>query len=198
MKKLAIVAALAAVGVAVPAQASRPEDPGSQRAAQGKAHEQGTAHRGSSSKAGAKGKGKGKGKGRCAPRSVGYVAFGDFVSSSLTQTKGADTTGTTRDDRWSGELVVAVKRTNRHARADKGTTKTYVLQDAKLRLADRNDDGTADVPVAGDRTRVHGKITRLNRGCDATAFTAELKIRSAGFHKPKTAETPAPETAPAQ
>lgn len=192
MKKLAIVATLAAAAVAVPAQASKPDNPGSQRAAQAKAHEQGSAHRGSSSKAASKG----KGKGRCAPRSVGYVASGDFVSSSLTQSKGADTE-TTRDDRWSGELVVAVKRTNRHARADKGTTKTYTLQDAKLRLADRNDDGSADVPVAGDRTRVQGKITRLNRGCDATDFTAEVKVRSAGFHKPKAAETPAPEAAPA-
>ncbi|MFP5361918.1 MAG: hypothetical protein ACLGI5_04235 [Thermoleophilia bacterium] len=194
MKKLAIVATLAAAAVAVPAQASKPDNPGAQRAAQANAHEQGTAHRGSSSRAA--GKGKGRGKGRCAPRSVGYVAFGDFVSSALTQSKGADTE-TTRDDRWSGELVVAVKRTNRHARADKGTTKTYTLQDAKLRLADRDGDGSADVPVAGDRTRVKGKITRLNRGCDATGFTAEVKVRAAGFHKPKAAEMPAPESAPA-
>ncbi len=188
MKKLAMLAALSAVAVAVPAQASKPENPGSQRSAQGTAHEQGTAHRGSSKAA--------KGKGRCAPRSVGYVAFGDFVSSALTQTQGADTADSTNDDRWSGTLVVAVTRTNRHARADKGTTKTYTLKDAKVRLADRNDDGTRDVPVAGDRTRVQGKITRLNRGCDATAFTPELRIRSVGFHAPKTAETPAPDPAP--
>ena len=186
MKKLEMVATLAAAAaVAVPAQASKPEDPGSHRAAQGKSQ----ASSSSSSKA--------KGKGRCAPRSVGYVAHGDYVSSALTQTQGADTADNLRDDRWSGELVVAVKRTNKHGRADKGTTKTYTLTDAKLRLADRNDDGTADVPVAGDRTRVQGKITRLNRGCDAAAFTAELKIRSVGFHKPKSAEAPAPAPAPA-
>lgn len=185
MMKFAIAAVLAAVAVAVPAQASKPENPGSQRAAQGKAHEQGTAHRASSKARGA------KGRGRCAPRSVGYVASGDFVSGTLTQTQGADTADSAKDDRWSGELVVAVKRTNKHARADKGTTKTYTLEDAKVRLADRDDDGTRDAPVAGDRTRVQGKITRLNRGCDATAFTAELKIRSVGLHKPKSAETPA-------
>ncbi len=191
MKKLAMVAALGAVAVAVPAQASRPEDPGSQRSAQGKAHEQGSAHRGSSKVAGS------KGKGRCAARSVGYVAFGDFVSSALTQTQGADTADVAGDDRWSGELVVAVKRTNRHARADKGTTKTYTLKDAKVRLADRDDDGTRDAAVAGDRARVQGKITRLNHGCDASAFTPQLKIRSVGFHKPKSAETPAANPAPA-
>jgi uncharacterized low-complexity protein len=192
MKKLAILATLAAAAaVAVPAQASKPDNPGSQRAEQAKSKSQDSAKRGSSKAA------KGKGKGRCAPRSVAYVAFGDYVSSTLTQTHGADTAATTRDDRWSGELVVAVKRTNKHARADKGTTKTYTLTDAKLRLADRDGDGTADVPVAGDRTRVQGKIARLNRGCDAAGFTAEVKIRSVGFHKPKAAETPAPDPAPA-
>jgi hypothetical protein len=181
MKKLAMVATLAAAtAVAVPAQASKPDNAGSQRAEQGASH--------SSSK--------GKGK-RCTPRSVAYVAFGDYVSSTLTQTQGAATADSTSDDRWSGELVVAVKRTNKHGRADKGTTKTYMLTDARVRLADRNGDGTADVPVAGDRTRVQGKITRLNRGCDASAFTAELKIRSVGFNKPKSAETPAPNPAPA-
>lgn len=196
MKKLALIVALSAgVAVAVPAQASKPEDPGSQRSAQGKAHEQGTAHRGSSKADRAKGA-KGKRR-RCEPRSVAYVAFGDHVSSTLTQTQGAATPDNAGDDRWSGELVVAVKRTNRHARADKGTTKTYTLTDARVRLADRNGDGTADAPAAGDRTRVKGKITRLNRGCDATGFTPELKIRSAGFHTPKAAETPAPEPAPA-
>ena len=195
MKRLAMVASLAAAtaAVAVPAQASKPENPGSQRSAQGKAHEQGSQHRGSSKAARSA-----KGKGRCAPRSVGYVAFGDFVSvTGLTQTQGADTADTTRDDRWSGELVVAVKRTNRHARADKGTTKTYMLKDAKIRLADRDGDGTRDLPVAGDRTRIQGKITRLNRGCDTTGFTAELKIRSVGFHAPEAAETPEPDPAPA-
>jgi hypothetical protein len=182
MKKLAMVATLAAAAaVAVPAQASKPDNAGSQRAEQGASHS-------SSSKA--------KGK-RCTPRAVAYVAFGDYVSSTLTQTQGADTADKAGDDRWSGELVVAVKRTNKHARADKGTTKTYTLTDARIRLADRNGDGTADVPVAGDRTRVQGKITRSKRGCDATAFTAELKIRSVGFNKPKSAETPAPNPAPA-
>lgn len=192
MKKLAVMAALAAgVAVAVPAQAAKPADPGSQRSAQGKAHEQGSAHRAASKATGS------KGKGRCAPRSVGYVASGDFVSGALTQTQGADTADVAGDDRWSGALVVAVKRTNHHARADKGTTKTYTLKDAKVRLADRNDDGTRDVPVAGDRVRVQGKITRLNRGCDATGFSPQLTIGSVGFHTPKSAETPAPNPAPA-
>lgn len=177
MKKVVLAATLAAVAVAVPAQASPPASPG----AQGKSH---------STKAGSKSK-------RCTPRSVAYVAFGEYVSGALTQTQGAATTDDASDDRWSGTLVVDVKRTNKHGRADKGTQKTYTLTDARVRLADRNGDGTADLPVAGDRTRVQGKVTRLNRRCDASGFTAELKIRSVGFHKPKSAETLAPNPVPA-
>lgn len=179
MKKLAIAATLVAVAVTVPAQAHKPDNPGSQ----GKAKAGAKAHNGTAK--------------RCAPRSVGYVARGEYVSGALTQTQGADTTDVARDDRWSGTLVVAVERTNKHGRADKGTTKTFTLTDARVRLADRNDDGTRDLPVAGDRVRVQGQITRLNRRCDATGFTAETKIRSVGFHKPRSAETPAPNSAPA-
>lgn len=182
MKKLAMAATLAAVAVAVPAQAAKPDNPGSQ----GKAKAVAKAKNGTS----AKGK-------RCEPRSVAYVAHGDFVSAELTQTQGAETADATRDDRWSGTLVVAVTRANKHGRADKGTTRTFTMTDVKVRLADRNGDGIRDLPVAGDRTRVQGKITRLNRKCDAEGFTAETKIRSVGFHSPKSAETPAPNPAPA-
>ena len=180
MKKLAVAASLAALTVAAPAQAGKPADPGSK----GK-------ERSSAAKSQA------KGKGRCAPRSVGYVAHGDYVSGDLTQTQGADTADVASDDRWSGTLVLDVKRTNKHGRADKGTTKTYTVTDAKVRLADRDVNGSPDMPVAGDRARVQGKITRVHRKCDASDFAAELKIRSVKFHAPKSAETPAPNPAPA-
>lgn len=185
MRKLAVAASLAALAVAVPAQASKPADPGS------KGKEKAAAAKSKS------GSGKSKGKGRCAPRSVGYVAHGEYVSGELTQTQGADTADVMSDDRWSGTLVMNVKRTNKHGRADKGTTKTYTVTDAKVRLADRNGDGTPDLPMAGDRTRVQGKVTRLHSKCDAEGFTAELKIRSVKFHAPEAAETPAPTPAPA-
>lgn len=176
MKKIAMAATVAAMAVAVPAQADRPDNPGSQRSSQGSSHERGTTHR--------DGAGTHARRGRCTPRKVGYVARGDYVSSSLMQTEGAGTTETTHDDRFSGTLVVAVTRTNRHARADNGTTKTYTLTNARVRLADRNGDGTLDQPVAGDRTKVQGKITRLNRRCDSTGFTPELTIRRVQFLPP--------------
>ena len=180
MKKLAVAASLAALAVAVPAQASKPADPGS------KGKERSAAA-----------KSKSNGKGRCATRSVGYVAHGDYVSGELTQTLGADTAEVASDDRWSGTIVLDVKRTSKHGRADKGTTKTYAVADAKVRLADRDADGAPDMPVAGDRARVQGKITRVHRKCDAGEFAAQLKIRSVKFHAPQSAETPAPNPAPA-
>ena len=176
MRKIVLAATVAAVAVAVPAQASKPASPG----AQGKA----PSTKASKSK-------------RCTPRSVAYVAFGEYVSSTLAQTQGAATADNASDDRWSGTLVVDVKRTNKFGRADKGTQKTYTVTDVKVRLADRDGNGTPDAPVAGDRVRVQGKVTRLMRKCDASAFTAELKIRSVGFNAPKPAETPAPAPAPA-
>lgn len=195
MKKLAMVAAIGAVAIAAPAQASKPENPGSQRSAQGKSHAQKGGADGRSSKA--RGSARAKGKGRCTPRAVGYVAFGDYVSGQLTQTQGADTADTAHDDRWSGTLVVAVERTNRHARADKATTKTYTLIDARVQLADRDGDGTPDAAIAGDPVRLQGKITRLHRKCDASAFTADLTIRSVAFQAPEPAEGPAPAPATA-
>lgn len=181
MKKLALAATLTAMVVAVPAQA-KPDDPGAHRA------DQAGAQHGA-------GKSEGKRRGRCAPRKVGYVAFGTYVSGELTQTAGADTAAA-RDDRYSGTLVVMVKRTNKHGRADKGKETTYTLTDAKLRLADRDGDGTRDLPVAGDRVGVSGKITRLKRRCDATGFEPVVSVRQVNFHKPAEQQAPAPAPAP--
>ena len=136
---------------------------------------------------------------RCAPRKVAYVAHGLYVSSELTQVAGADTPAL-RDDRWDGTIVVDVKRTNKMARADKGTQKTYTVAGVRVRYADRNDDGTADPPVAGDRVKVDGKITRLRGGCDATEFEPTLKVKSVKFLPPPDADdevAPPPPPAPA-
>jgi hypothetical protein len=181
MKKVVLAATLAAVAVAVPAQASPPASPG----AQGKSH---------STKAGSKSK-------RCTPRSVAYVAFGEYVSGALTQTQGAATTDDASDDRWSGTLVVDVKRTNKHARADKGVATTYTLDDAKLKVAteDRNKDGKVDQAdaAAGDRVKLTGKITRRNKKCSSEGFTATKTFRRVTIAAPEQAPAPAPAPAPA-
>jgi hypothetical protein len=120
---------------------------------------------------------------RCTPHAVGYLAKGTLVSHTLTQTAGAGT-ATTSDDRYSGQLVVNVTRTNH--RAPRGQ-QTYTVTSARLQFTDRDRNGTKDQPVAGDPVKVHGKITRLNRKCDQTGFTPQVTVRKVQFKAPRPA-----------
>ncbi len=182
MKKLAILASVAAVAVAVPAQAHKGEGrPG----ANGKGQGQGANANGPGQKGGHHGAK--KAKRRC---NVRYNAGGLLVDASLTQTRGADTERR-KDDRYSGTVTVDVKRGNRAAKADVGTTQTYTLTDVRARFADTNDDGTKDAPVAGDRVHVMGKITRDNERCNPDDAATAPTIKAVGFGPP-----PAPEEAP--
>jgi len=194
MKKLVMVATLAALAAAVPAQA----DKGDRRAGPaadrgGKAQKQGApARQGKGDRGAARSR-------RCTPRRSAYVAAGLYVSSTLEQVAGASTP-TLRDDRYDGTLVVDVKRSNKAGRADKGTQKTYTLDDTRVRFADRNDDGTRDQPVAGDRVKLQGKVTKLRGGCDASEFTPQLTIAKVMFLPPPEEDDttpPAPAPAPA-
>lgn len=126
-----------------------------------------------------KGKGKGSGKSkshRCAPHAVAYVASGAFVGESLVEAA---------DHTFSGEVTVEVKHGNRHARGDKGTTKVYKLEGARLTLAvpDRDEDQVVglDDLVAGDHAQVIGRITTIAKKCPATGFTPQLTIRKIVF-----------------
>ena len=190
MKKLVMVATLAALAAAVPAQANKGADRAAGPAADrgGKAHKQG-AREGKGDRGTTRSR-------RCTPRRVAYVAAGLYVSSTLEQVAGASTP-TLRDDRYDGTLVVDVKRANKSARADKGTQKTYTLDNARVRFADRNDDGTRDQPVAGDRVKLDGKVTKLRGGCDASAFTPQLTIAKVMFLPPPDADDAPTPPAPA-
>lgn len=125
---------------------------------------------------------------KCQPHRVGYVAAGTLVDQTLALDAGSS------PETYSGDLTVAVTRTNHHARADKGTNKTYTLANARVRLdiADVNADGTVglDDLVAGDRVRVIGKITVLAKKCDQTGFTATTTIRKVIVHAPATPAAP--------
>jgi hypothetical protein len=114
---------------------------------------------------------------KCEPRAVGYNARGTLVSASLTQTAG-QATPQRSDDRYSGSVEVDVKKANHKAPTG---VQTFSLTNAKVRFYDANDDNVADEPKAGDRVKLHGKITQLKRRCDETGFTPQITVRHVRF-----------------
>jgi len=124
---------------------------------------------------------------RCLAHKVAYVAAGTLVSQTLV----LDTpTSTDRSSRptYSGDVTIAVTRTNHQARGDKGTTKTYTLVHARVTFAldDQNNDGSVglDDLAAGDRVQAIGKVTALRRRCDQTGFTPTIAIQKLIVHAP--------------
>lgn len=120
-------------------------------------------------------------KSYCSPKKVGYNATGALKSSTLTQTAGADTKAR-GDDRYSGDLVVTVTKTNH--KSTKGE-QTFTLQNARVRFHPKKDT----VPAAGDRVKVHGSITKLGKGCDTTGFTPTVTVRRADVKAKKAAKS---------
>lgn len=118
---------------------------------------------------------------KCKPHAVGFNAYGTLESQTLTQTKGADT-ARRGDDRYSGTVTVTVKRANHGAPTG---SQTYTLDNGRVHFYDANHDGTADQPTAGDRVKVHGKITKLARKCDSSGFTSTVTARSVKFKPAK-------------
>lgn len=127
---------------------------------------------------------------RCTPHGIAYVAAGTLRSQTLVLD------ATTSADRpakptYSGDVTIDVTRANGHARVDKGTTKTYTLDHARLvlGLSDQNGDGSVDLGdvLPGSRAKVIGTITKLGRRCDQTGFTPVLTIRKLIVHAPKAA-----------
>ena len=120
---------------------------------------------------------------KCKPHKVGYVASGTLESATLTKND---------DGTYSGQLTVTVAHTNHHAKADKGTSKTYALDHARVNL--HGQDPAALAP--GSRVHLIGKVTTLVKKCDQTGFTAATTIRKADIKAPKAPEQPAPATTP--
>src|SRR3954447_5279142 len=178
-KRILLAAAAVAVAAAVPASAHGPAD----HPEQAKGPKSEKTHGNSKSKS------KGTSK-SCTPRKKAYVAAGTVEAAALT--KNADGT-------YDGTLTVAVTKTNHHARPHKGTSQTYTLDDAKVKLADADGNGTIDAADAqpGQRAKVIGKITVLKKRCDASAFTPTVTVRKATLRLPKAPETAEhPEDAP--
>lgn len=122
---------------------------------------------------------------RCVAHRVGYVAAGTLVSQTLALDTPASPNARPS---YSGDVTIAVTRTNHAAKGDKGTSKTYTLAHARvvLGLADQNNDGSVglDDLAPGDRVKVIGKVTVLRRGCDQSNFTPTVTIRQLVVHAP--------------
>lgn len=152
-----------------------PGNSGTKGKGHGHSGEPGGKGSGGSGKAGKHGKSH-----RCLAHKVGYVASGTLVSDTLTENP---------DHTYSGEVTVEVTHGNAHARADKGTKKTYTLHDAHLTLAvpDTDKDGVVAVDdlAPGDRVHLTGKVTMLAKHCDAGEFVPQVTIRHVVFHGPR-------------
>jgi pyruvate/2-oxoglutarate dehydrogenase complex dihydrolipoamide acyltransferase (E2) component len=111
---------------------------------------------------------------KCRPHAVAYRVAGTLVSGTLTRND---------DGTYSGALVVHVSGANHHARADKGTDKSYTLDHVKVNLHGQDPAALA----ANSRVKLKGKVTKLAKRCDATGFTSTLTIRRASIKPPKTA-----------
>lgn len=109
---------------------------------------------------------------KCQPHTIAYVVSGRLVSGSLT----ANSDGT-----YSGSLTVHVTKTNKHAKAAKGTDQTYTLTSAKVKLHGEN----AAALTANSRVNLSGTITTLAKKCNQTGFTATITITKADIKPPK-------------
>jgi hypothetical protein len=120
------------------------------------------------------------------------VAAGTLVSQTLVVDAAAADRGGAKPT-YSGDVTIDVKRANHAAKGDKGTTKTYTLDHARVvfGLDDQNSDGRVDLSdlAAGDRVKVIGKVTKLAKRCDQTGFTPTLTIKKLIVHEPAQADS---------
>ena len=103
----------------------------------------------------------------CVPKTEGYKANGTFVSGALTQTAGADT-AKRGDDRYSGDVVVDVKKANHAGQAGE---QSFTLTNARVRFHPGKDTD----PGAGDRVKLAGKITKFGKKCATSTTTVTVK-----------------------
>lgn len=116
---------------------------------------------------------------KCQPHSVSYRISGTLMSGSLTQNS---------DKTYSGSLTVHVTKANHHAKADKGTDKTYTLDHAKAKLHDADPAALA----ANSRVNLKGKVTTLAKKCDQTGFTPTVTVKKVDIKPPKAPKPPKP------
>lgn len=140
--RLAAVAAAGVVAVAAPA-AAKPSRP---------AHPSHPAHKSQPAKSH-----------KCAPHRVAYIASGQFVSWTATQS-GSGT--------WTGTITVHVTRSNHHAARDKQSDVTYTLSNTKVSFG-----AGANPPAAGDPVHLIGSISEVAKRCTPSGSAQPVTVR---------------------
>lgn len=158
MKKALVVSAASAMA-AVPAWAAKPAHPSHPVHPSHPAHAQGKTHGHSN-----------KGK-SCVAHKRGYNANGTLVSGALTPGG--------KKDHYDGTLTVDVTRANHKAPTG---SQTFTLTDARVHFGK---GVTSTTLAAGDRVRLHGKITELPKRCDSTGFAPAITVHYARIRAPK-------------
>lgn len=149
MKRFALLVAVAAFAIVVPAQAQKPPHPSHPAHPTHPTHpSQGSQGNGASQS--------------CTARSKGYNASGTLTSATLTPAA--------KKGHFNGTITVDVTRANHKAATG---TQTSTLTNARVRFGK---GVSSAAPAAGSRVRLHGKITVLPHGCASTGFTPTITI----------------------
>ena len=152
MKKLIPLALLVAAAIVVPAQASKPADPGAQ------------------------GKNKSHSNSRCKHSTLtkSYVFGGTLTANpTLTQTAGANTADAS-DDLFTVGLTLNVTHANKYAKHDhpNGSTFTDSLSNVVVSFG-QNADTTQRTPQAGDHVNIKARQAfKVKHNCQANANAA--------------------------
>ena len=110
---------------------------------------------------------------RCAPHNVAYVESGT-IDGAIASTLAANSDGS-----WSGTLVVDVTSANHRAKSDKGTTVTYTFTNAKLTV---RFDGKASGFAGGERVKLIGTVAAVGHNCSALTPIPAPVFRVAVVH----------------
>ena len=152
---------------------------GSSHGAEGDSHGSEGRHHGegkADGKHGQSGKDHGEGRGapaKCREHEAAYVAAGTLVSDTLTKSEEGR-------DRYNGQVVIEVARTNEHARAARGETETYTLADVAVR-----GPLSVEALAAGDWVKVIGKTAVMEPKCETPTATPTIDIHRLVIHGPK-------------
>jgi hypothetical protein len=161
MKRFALLLAVMAFAIVVPAQAKNPAHP---------SHPAHPAHPSHPSHPSQGSTGKGQAP-SCTARNEGYNASGTLMSAALTPAA--------KKGHYDGTITVDVTRANHKAPTG---TQTFTLKDARVRFG-KGVSSTA--PAAGSRVRLHGKMTVLPHGCASTGLTPTITIRKVEIKQAK-------------